>query len=120
MIACCLSLNCSYDNLTSPLCAVTLAEHPEGGQQVVTTLERVKHYLWHGNVDKALECLGLMLFDLDVHRRRFPSALKLERSVTEFETYIRNNQKFTLILGNAIAKATPLARPLWNRRLIKW
>ncbi len=71
-----------------------LAEHPEGGQQVATTLERVKHYLWHGNVAKALECLGLLLFNLDVYRRRFPSALKLERSVTEFETYIRNNQKF--------------------------
>jgi hypothetical protein len=71
-----------------------LAEHPAGGKQVATTLERVKHYLWHGNVDKALECLGLLLFDLDVHRRRFPSARKLERSVTEFETYIRNNQKF--------------------------
>ena len=25
---------------------------------------------------------------------RFPSALKLQRSVTEFETYIRNNKKF--------------------------
>jgi hypothetical protein len=32
---------------------VFLAEHPEGGQQVVTPLERVKHYLWHGNVAKA-------------------------------------------------------------------
>ena len=35
-----------------------------------------------------------MLFELDVQRRRFASASKLERSVSEFETYIRNNQKF--------------------------
>jgi hypothetical protein len=69
-------------------------DNPEGGKQVATTLERVKHYLWHGNVEKALECLGLVLFDLDVQRRRFASASKLERSVSEFETYIRNNQKF--------------------------
>ena len=55
---------------------------------------RVKHYLWHGNVDKALECVGLLLFDLDVQRCRFPVAAKLERGVTEFDTYIRNNQNF--------------------------
>ena len=61
---------------------------------MATTLERVKHYLWHSNVEKALEYLGLVLFDLDVRRRRFASAGKLERSVSEFETYIRNNQKF--------------------------
>jgi len=36
----------------------------------------------------------LVLFDLDIQRRRFASASKLERSVREFETYIRNNQKF--------------------------
>jgi hypothetical protein len=53
----------------------------------------VKHYLWHGNVDKALECLGLLLFDLEGHRRRFPVAAKLDRGVTELDTYIRD-QKF--------------------------
>lgn len=71
-----------------------IEDNPEGGAHVVKTLERVKHYLWHGNVDKALECLGLLLFDLDVQRRRFPTAAKLVRGVTEFDTYIRNNQKF--------------------------
>lgn len=71
-----------------------LEENPEEGAHVAKTLERVKHSLWHGNVDKALECLGLLLFDLDVQRRRFPTATKLERGVTEFDTYIRNNQQF--------------------------
>ena len=50
--------------------------------------------LWHGNVDKALECLGLLLFDLEAQRRRFPVAAKLDRGVTEFDPSIRNNQKF--------------------------
>ena len=54
----------------------------------------MKHYLWHGNVEKALECLGLVLFDLDVQRRRFPAVAKLNRGVIEFDTYIRNNRKF--------------------------
>jgi len=44
--------------------------------------------------NKALECVGLLLFDLEAHRRRFLVAAKLERGVTEFDTYIRNNQKF--------------------------
>jgi len=69
-------------------------ENPEEGAHIAKTFERVKHYLWHGNVDKALECLGLLLFDLEAQRHRFPVAAKLERGVTEFDTYIRNNQKF--------------------------
>jgi hypothetical protein len=69
-------------------------ENPAGGQQIANTLDRVKHYLWHGNVEKALECLGLVLFDLDVPRRRFPAVAKLTRGVIEFDTYIRNNRKF--------------------------
>jgi hypothetical protein len=69
-------------------------ESPEVGAYVAKTLERGKHYLRHGNVEKALECLGLVLFDLDVQHHRFPAAAKLSRGVTEFGTYIRNNQKF--------------------------
>ncbi|MBI3302755.1 MAG: ISKra4 family transposase [Deltaproteobacteria bacterium] len=76
-----------------------LEENPEDGKLVTKTLERVKHYLWHGNVDKALESLGLLLFDLEVQRRRFPAAAKLDRGITEFDTYIRNNQKFIPNLG---------------------
>ena len=71
-----------------------LEENLAGGTQVAKTLEHVKHYLWHGNVDNALECRGLVLFDLDTQRQRFPTAAKLERGMTEFDTYIRNNQKF--------------------------
>ena len=71
-----------------------LEENPAGGEQVATSLERVKHYLWHGNVDQALECLGLLVFELDVQRRRFSTALKLDRGVTELDTYIRNNRAF--------------------------
>jgi hypothetical protein len=69
-----------------------IEDNPEGGTYVAKTLERVKHYLCHGNIEKALECVGLLLFDLEAHR--FPVAVKLERGVTEFDTYIRNNQKF--------------------------
>jgi hypothetical protein len=43
-----------------------IGDNPEGGAHVAKTLERVKHYLWYGNVDQALDCLRLVLFDLDV------------------------------------------------------
>ena len=69
-------------------------ENPEAGAHVAKTLEWVKHYLWHGNVDKTLECLGMWLFALDAQRHRFPVVAKLECGVTEFDTYLRNNRKF--------------------------
>jgi hypothetical protein len=43
-----------------------------------------KHYLWQGNVDKACECLGLLLFELEAQHHCFPAAAKLVRGVTEF------------------------------------
>jgi hypothetical protein len=34
------------------------AEQPEVGQDVAKQLESVKHLLWHGNAEEALERLG--------------------------------------------------------------
>jgi hypothetical protein len=97
-----------------------LEDNPESGAHVAKTLERVKHYLWHSNVNKALECLGLLLFDLDVQRRRFPTAKKLERaspSLTRTFTTIRSSFP---TLANAIARETPSVPPLSNPPSIKW
>ena len=64
------------------------------GTEVEATLESVKHYLWHGNVDAALERLEHLSFELDLNRRRSAAVAKLCRSVNEFDTYIRNNRTF--------------------------
>ena len=64
------------------------------GADTAKVLESVKHYLWHGNVDAALEHLESLSFDLDLNRRRSAAVAKLCRSVNEFDTYIRNNRKF--------------------------
>jgi hypothetical protein len=64
------------------------------GLDAENSLESVKHHLWHGNVEMALERLENLLFDLDRNRGRSPAIAKLLRSVTEFETYIRNNRHF--------------------------
>jgi hypothetical protein len=70
-----------------------LAEkQPEDAAVVSKQLESVKHLLWHGNVEEALERLTNVLIDLDL----IPgctSAEKLTTGIAEFETYIRNNQE---------------------------
>ena len=64
------------------------------GTDVRDTLESVKHYLWHGNVEAALERIERLLFELDLRKIRSPAIAKLSRSVTEFETYVQNNHAF--------------------------
>ena len=66
-------------------------EDPDLSDDANTLLERAKHFLWHGNVDCALETLGTLSFDLERHRRS-PTITKLSRGVTEFDTYIQNNR----------------------------
>ena len=64
------------------------------GAEAAKTLESVKHFLWHGNVDAALDRLERLLFDLDMRRYSSTAAAKLQRRVTEFDTYVRNNHDF--------------------------
>lgn len=69
-----------------------IEEDVSRGKDVQNTLESVRHYLWHGNVEAALECLERLSFDLDINKRRSAAVAKLCRSVNEFDTYIRNNR----------------------------
>ena len=64
------------------------------GADASRSLESAKHYLWHGNVDMALEGLEQLIFDLDLRRQHSPASARLSRSVIEFDTYIRNNRDF--------------------------
>jgi hypothetical protein len=68
-------------------------KQPEDGAAVSKQLESVKHLLWHGNVEEALERLTNLLIDLDLIRDHSASAEKLAMGVAEFQTYIRNNQE---------------------------
>ena len=54
----------------------------------------MKHLLWHGNTEEALERIGGLNIELDLHRAFSPPADKLGKSLGEFETYIRNNIEF--------------------------
>lgn len=64
------------------------------GAETIKTLESIKHYLWHGNVDSALERLAELSLALEARQHECPAAAKLLRSATEFDTYIRNNREF--------------------------
>jgi hypothetical protein len=56
---------------------------------VTKQLESMKHLLWHGNTEEALERLGGLVIELDLLRAFSPPADKLGNSLGEFETYIR-------------------------------
>ncbi len=69
-------------------------EQGEFGAAVSRRVESVKHLLWHGNAEEALERLVNLIMDLDLIRKRSASAEKIASGVAEFETYIRNNKEF--------------------------
>ncbi len=60
------------------------------GEQFEEELERVKWFLWHSNVHKALQVLECL--ELDVDAQASPEARKLARTLHEFKQYIRANQ----------------------------
>jgi hypothetical protein len=54
--------------------------------------ESLKHLLWHGNTEEALERLGDLLVELSFIQARSNAAKKV--ALSEFETYIFNNREF--------------------------
>jgi len=57
-------------------------------------LERVKWYLWHGNVFRALQVLEGVEWELEDLEEEEPASHKLAKSVAEFYTYITANEDF--------------------------
>ena len=58
--------------------------------EVAAQLQRLKWFCWHGNVFRALQTLGDLLFDLDVEHPPVEQA-KLLKAVHEFDSYLRAN-----------------------------
>ena len=62
---------------------------------VVRNPERLKWYLWHGNVYKALQVVQDVEMDLDAAANDgHATARKLLKAVEEFHIYIENNKSF--------------------------
>jgi hypothetical protein len=64
--------------------------------EVMRQLERLKWFLWHGNVFQALKVLRVVEFDLGgaVYETGDATARKLYKAVREFSTYIDCNQAY--------------------------
>ena len=63
---------------------------------VIKDLERIKWYLWHGNVFQALSELQSLEMDLDAaaFESKNENSQKLLKGVEELHTYVERNQEF--------------------------
>jgi hypothetical protein len=63
-------------------------------QDLLEQIERVKHYLWHGNVFQALQHIEFLQLDVDCLEEQMPKRKKLQQGVDELLTYIQNNRAY--------------------------
>jgi hypothetical protein len=63
-------------------------------KQILETIERIKHYLWHGNVFQALQHIEFLQMDVDCIEDRTAKLEKLEQGVADFLAYIQNNRAY--------------------------
>ncbi len=66
-------------------------DNPELAAEVLEELERLKWFLWHGNVFRALQTVDDLQIDLDNTEQPSIEQHKLLKIVTEFGGYIRAN-----------------------------
>ena len=77
------------------------------GEKFEEELERVKWFLWHSNVYKALQLLEWL--ELDVDAQASPEARKLARTLHEFDHYIRTNQSSLPNYGDRHRNGEPIS-----------
>ena len=91
----------------------------ERRQEILKSLESVKHYLWHGNVVRARDKLEDLHGILDHGGIAGESSQKLRKALDEFDTYVVVNEALIPnygITANVGAMRRRLRRALWNRR----
>jgi hypothetical protein len=65
------------------------AERPDEGVAASKQIESVKHLLWHGNWDEALDRIDSLFIDGDLIRRPSDPADQLAVGIADLRTYIR-------------------------------
>lgn len=65
---------------------------PESGNEVSQNLESAKWYLWHGNVEKALDRLEDCCMICDGDDIQYKNQKKLLKHLDELTTYVENNR----------------------------
>jgi hypothetical protein len=78
---------------------------------VLKDLERIKWYLWHGNVFQALNELQNLEMDLDaaVFESKDENARKLLKGVEDLHTYVERNQEFVPNYGERYRNGEKIA-----------
>jgi hypothetical protein len=102
-------------------------EVPEAGSDVERQLERIKWYLWHGNVFRALQGLEDLTMDLDDLEPVTEGLKKLRKAVHEFLGYITANKAFIPNYGDryrhgetiSTAFAESTVNQIVSRRMVK-
>jgi hypothetical protein len=64
---------------------------PEQAEEAEAQIERIKWYLWNGNVREALFWAECLADDLDGLTSDYPGMKRFARTAAEFHTYIANN-----------------------------
>ena len=64
------------------------------GKSIEKELQSLKWNLWHGNVERALERIEELQWDLEFRIERSENQSKLLKQLREFDVYIRNNQDY--------------------------
>ena len=79
-------------SLRPPRQAQSSPDEPPAGlaNEIGTQLQRLKWFCWHGNVFRALQTIGELIFDLDI-TEPCPEQARLLKAVREFDSYIRAN-----------------------------
>lgn len=80
---------------------------------IVKPLERMKWYLWHGNVLRALQVFDNLVIDLEDIERTTENVKRLRKVVGEFRAYIAANRPFipNYGIGTAMARRSPRRLP---------
>lgn len=68
------------------------APRPGDGSAASKQIVSIKHLLWHGNVDEALDRIDNLLLDLELISRQSAPAEKLAAGISDLRTYIGNNR----------------------------
>jgi hypothetical protein len=78
---------------------------------VFKDLERIKWYLWHGNVFQALNELQSLEMDLDAaaFESKDESSQKLLKGIEELHTYVERNQEFVPNYGERYRNGEKIA-----------
>ena len=64
----------------------------ENRQEILKSLESVKHYLWHGNVARARDRIEDIHCFLDNEELTGENSRKLRKALDEFDTYVVINE----------------------------